>query len=50
MKQGKGVALIVNKRVENAVLGCNIKNDRISLFVSKANLEYHSNQCLCPNY
>ena len=24
-----GVALIVNKRVWNAVLGCNIKNDRI---------------------
>ena len=24
-----GVALIVNKRVQNAVLGCNIKNDRI---------------------
>ena len=24
-----GVALIVNKRVKNAVLGCNLKNDRI---------------------
>ena len=24
-----GVALIVNKRVRNAVLGCNLKNDRI---------------------
>ena len=24
-----GVALIVNKRVGNAVLGCNLKNDRI---------------------
>ena len=22
-----GVALIVNKRVQNAVLGCNLKND-----------------------
>ena len=28
-----GVAIIVNKRVRNAVLGCNLKNDRmISLF------------------
>ena len=27
-----GVALIVNKRVWNAVLGCNLKNDRIVLF------------------
>ena len=25
--QGNGVALIVNKRVQNAVLGCNLKND-----------------------
>ena len=24
-----GVALIVNRRVQNAVLGCNLKNDRI---------------------
>ena len=25
----KGLALIVNKRVQNAVLGCNLKNDRM---------------------
>ena len=25
----KGVALIVNKRVQNAVLGCNLKNNRM---------------------
>ena len=24
-----GVALMVNKRVQNAVLGCNLKNDRM---------------------
>ena len=30
-----GVAVMVNKRVRNAVLGCNLKNDR--MFVSKAN-------------
>ena len=24
-----GVSLIVNKRVQNAVLGCNLKNDRM---------------------
>ena len=24
-----GIAFIVNKRVQNAVLGCNLKNDRI---------------------
>ena len=32
-----GVALIVNKRVQNEVLGCTLKNDRKSLFISKAN-------------
>ena len=33
-----GVAIMVNKRVQNAVPGCNLKNDRmISLFASKAN-------------
>ena len=24
-----GVAIMVNKRVQNAVLGCNLKNDRM---------------------
>ena len=32
-----GVAIPVNKRVQNAVLGCNLKNNRMPLFVSKAN-------------
>ena len=31
-----GVALIVNRRVQNAVLGYNIKSNRM-LFISKAN-------------
>ena len=31
------VAIMVNKRVLNAVLGCNLENDRGSLFISKAN-------------
>ena len=32
-----GVAIIVHKRVRNAVLGCNIKMTEWSLFISKAN-------------
>ena len=32
-----GVTLIVNKTVENAVLGCNLKNNRMISAVSKAN-------------
>ena len=27
--RGNGVAIMVNKRVRNAVLGCNLKNDRM---------------------
>ena len=34
--RGNGVAIIVNKRVRNAVLGCNLKNNRM-ISVSKAN-------------
>ena len=32
-----GVAIIVNKRVQNAVLGCNLKNDRTISVCFKAN-------------
>ena len=32
-----GVAIMVNKRVRNAVLGWNLKNDRMISVVSKAN-------------
>ena len=28
--RGNGVAIIVSKRVQNAVLGCNLKNDRMN--------------------
>ena len=32
-----GVAILVNKRVQNAVYGCSLKMTECSLFVSKAN-------------
>ena len=35
--QRNGVAIIINKRVQNAVLGCNLKKTEWSLFISKAN-------------
>ena len=44
-----GVALIVNKRVQNAVLGCNLKNDRMMLIHFQGK-PIHSNPCLCPNH
>ena len=41
-----GVAIIVNKRVQNAVLGCNLKNDRmISVHFQGKPL----NPSLCPD-
>ena len=40
-----GVAIMVNRRVQNAVLGCNLKNDRM-ISVSKAN---HSISQLCKS-
>ena len=30
-----GVAIMVNKRVRNAVLGCNLKNDRIKTTITE---------------
>ena len=43
-----GVAIMVNKRVWNAVLGCNLKNDRICSF-PRQTIQYHDNPSLCPN-
>ena len=43
-----GLAIIVNKRVRNAVLGCNFKNDR-TIFVAKANsIQYTVIQVYAP--
>ena len=43
------VALIVNKRVPNAVLGCNLKNDRmISVHFPKQTIQYHSKSKALP--
>ena len=43
-----GVGIIFINRVQNAVLGCNLKNDRM-ISVSKANHSYNVNPSLCPN-
>ena len=43
------VAIIVNKRVQNAVLGCNLKNDRMICSFPRQTIQYHSNPSLCPN-
>ena len=44
-----GVAIIVNKRVQNAVLGRNLKNDRIFCYFPRQTTQYHSNLSLCSS-
>ena len=44
-----GVAIIVNKRVQNAVLGCSLKNDRMICLFLRKTIQYHSNPSLCPD-
>ena len=41
-----GVAIIVNKRIQNAVLGCNLKNDRMICLFSRQTIQYPSNPSL----
>ena len=45
-----GVAIMVNTRVRNAVLGCSLKNDRmISVCFPRQTVQYHGNPSLCPD-
>ena len=45
-----GVAIMVNKRVRNTVLGCNLKNDRmISVHFQGKPFNITINPSLCPN-
>ena len=45
-----GVAMMVNKRVLNAVLGCYLKNRQNDLCsFPRQTIQYHSNPSLCPN-
>ena len=45
-----GVAIMVNKRVRNAVLGCNLKKRQNDLCLSpRQTIQYHSYPSLCPN-
>ena len=42
-----GVAIMVNKRVQHAVLGCSLKNDLCSF--PRQIIQYHGNPRLCPD-
>ena len=43
-----GIALIVNKRVRNAVFGYNLKNNRMICLFPRQTIQYHSNSSLFP--
>ena len=38
-----GIALTVNERVQNAVLGCNLKNNRMICLFTRQTIQYYSN-------
>ena len=43
------VALIVSKTVQNTVLGCSLKNNRMICLFPRQTIQYHSNPSLCPS-
>ena len=43
-----GLAIMV-KRVRNAVLGCNLKKDRMICLFPRQTIQYHNNPSLCPD-
>ena len=43
-----GVALRVNKGVQNAVLGYSLKNDRMICLFPRQTIQYHSNPSVRP--
>ena len=45
----KGVAIIINERVQNAVLGYNLKNDRMICYFPRQAIQYHDNPSLYPD-
>ena len=44
-----GVAIIGSERVRNAVLGCNLKNDRMICLFPRQAIQYHSNPSVCSD-
>ena len=44
-----GVAIMFHGRMQNAVLECSLKNDRMICLFSRQTIQYHSNPSLCPD-
>ena len=43
-----GIAIMDNKRVQNAVLGSNLKKQNDLCWFPRQTIQYHSNPSLCP--
>ena len=44
-----GVAIIVYKRVQSAILGCSFRNHRMISLSPRQTIQYHGNPSLCPH-
>ena len=44
-----GVAIMVNKRFQNEVPGCSLKNERMMSLFPRQTVQYHSNPSLTTN-
>ena len=44
-----GVVIMVDKRVQNAVLGCNLKMTECICLFPRQTIQYHGNPSLCPD-
>jgi len=44
-----GVTIILNKRIQNAVFGYSLKNNRMICLFPRQTIQYHCNPSLCPN-
>ena len=47
-RNGVAIKRVVNKRVQNAILGCSLKNDNDLCSFPRQTIQYHSNPSLCP--
>ena len=45
-----GVAIIVYKRVQSAILGCSFRNHRMISLSPRQTIQYHGDPSLCPHH
>ena len=48
-RNGVAIKRVVNERVQNAILGCGLKNDNDLCSFSRQTIQHHNNPSLCLN-